>query len=223
MTITSQREQRIDPIAREQQRVEHLVLGRARPAPVIGPKPKGLSKAEWRVRKEALRARGGELLPGVEESVQLIETYGGKQGTPETLAKFDQRHRRSGAIARLYASRAIDADQLAAADSIATAYRAVTADAPLRTASWETRTATSGGPGGHDWLLFSRTLDDLAMEWWLASIQQPHAMVAIIACDLGLTIAAKRYALSVPRTRDLVRAALTTWFNRFGRAAVAGD
>lgn len=214
MTITTQR---------EQQRIDHLVLGRPRPAPVVGPKPKGLSKAEWRVLKEELRARGGELLPGVEEHVLLLEAYGGKQGTPETLAAFDKRHRRSGAIARLYASRAIDADQLAAADSIATAYRAVTADASLRTASWETRTATGGGPGGYDWPLFSRTLDDLAMEWWLASIQQPHAMVAIIACDLGLTIAAKRYALSVPRTRDLVRAALTTWFNRFGRAAVAGD
>lgn len=210
--------------AREQQRFDHLVLGRARPVPVVGPKPKGLSKSEWKGMKAGMRARGAELLPGIEERVQLVEAHGGSQGTPETIAHLAHRNRRPGAIARLYASGAIDADQLAAADKIATTYRAVTADAPLRTASWETR--SGGGSGGSDEAmlpLLGSVLGEYALEWWLQSIQQPEAMLAIIARDLAMTTAAHRYGISVPRTRDLVGAALTKWWSRFGRGEVVGS
>ena len=99
----------------ERQRFEHLVLERPRPLPEIGPKPQGMSKAEWRVMKADLRARGAELLPGIEERVQLQEIHGGKKGTVETIAQLEERQRRPGSIARLYASRAIDIEQLAAA------------------------------------------------------------------------------------------------------------
>lgn len=210
--------------AHEEQRFNHLVLGRARPAPVIGPKPKGLTKSEWKGMKAAMRARGAELLPGIEERVQLAEAHGGKQGTPETIAHLEHRNRRSGAIARLYASGAIDADQLAAADKIATTYRAVTADAPLRTASWETR--SGGGGGGSDQAMLSimtGVLGEWALEWWLRSIQQPDAMLAIIARDLAMTTAAHRHGLSVPRTRNLVGAALTKWWSRYGRGEVVSS
>lgn len=207
---------------REQQRVDHLVLGRARPAPVIGPKPKGLSKAEWRVEKERLRAAGRTLLPGIEERVQLVEAHGGAKGTPETIAQLEQRQRRPGAIARLYASRAIDADQLAAADKIATTYRAVMADAPLRTASWETRTG-GGAPGEAERPLLSAVAGAWALEWWLSSIKQPDAMLAIVAGDVALTVAAQRHALSVPRARKLVGEALNKWWARFGRGEVTAS
>lgn len=215
MTITTER---------EQQRVEHLVLGRPRPAPELGPKPRGMSKAEWRVQKEQLRARGRTLLPGIEERVQLVEEHGGSRGTPETVAHLAARQRRPGAIARLYGTKAIDADQLAAADKIATTYQAVMADTPFRTASWETRTDTGGGgPGDGDLLHLGAVAGYWALDWWLRSVQQPEAMLAIIARDVGLTIAADQYALSVPRTRKLVGAALTTWWNRYGRGEVVGS
>lgn len=213
MTITTER---------EQQRLDHLVLGRARPAPVIGPKPKGISKAEWRVLKAQLRERGRTLLPGIEERVALVEAHGGRQGTPETIAHLEQRQRRPGAIARLYASGAIDADQLAAADKIATTYRAVSADAPLRTASWETRTG-GGGRGDPELPLLGSVLGQWALEWWLGAIRQPEAMLAVIARDVALTEAARRHALSVPRARGLVCAALDRWWDRFGRGEVVGS
>ena len=208
---------------REAQRVEHLVLGRPRPTPTIGPKPKGMSKQEWRAAKSAIRSRGSELLPGIEERVQLAETFGGRQGTPETIASLEHRQRRSGAVARLYASKALDADQLAAADKIATTYRAVTADAPFRTASWETRTGGGVGGGDIDIALLGATLGEYALYWWLGSIRQPDAIVAIVVHDMALTAAADRYALSVPRLRKLLGEALTTWWRRYGRGEVVGS
>jgi len=208
---------------REAQRVEHLVLGRPRPTPTIGPKPKGMSKQEWRAAKSAIRSRGSELLPGIEERVQLAETFGGRQGTPETIASLEHRQRSPGAVARLYASKALDADQLAAADKIATTYRAVTADAPFRTASWETRTGGGVGGGDIDIALLGATLGEYALYWWLGSIRQPDAIVAIVVHDMALTAAADRYALSVPRLRKLLGEALTTWWRRYGRGEVVGS
>jgi len=207
----------------ERQRFEHLVLERSRPLPGIGPKPQGMSKAEWRVMKADLRARGAELLPGIEERVQLQEIYGGKKGTVETLAQLEERQRRPGSIARLYASGAIDVEQLAAADKIATTYRAVTADAPLRTASWETRTDTGGGGNNADLPLLGGVLGSYALQWWLRSIRQPEAMLSIVARDVGVTIAAHRHGLGVPKARRLIGEALSVWWNRFGRGDVVGS
>ena len=223
MTITVSEEQLRQAQQREAQRFEHLVLGRPRPTPAIGSKPKGLSKMEWRAEKARLRARGSELITGVEERVQLIEAFGGRQGTPETIAQLTHRQRRSGAVARLYATRAIDADQLAAADKIATTYRAVTADAPMRTASWETRTGGGCGGGDVDIALLGASLGEYALWWWLTTIQQPQAIVAIVVDDLALTTAADRYALSIPRLRKLLGEALNVWWKRYGRGEVVGS
>ncbi len=210
--------------AREQQRFDHLVLGLPRPKPDVGKKPKGMSKIEWRAEKARLIAAGRTLADGVEQRVSLIERFGGKQGTAETIAHLDARNRRAGAIARLYQTGAIDADQLAAADKIATTYRAIIADTPYRTASWETRTGGNGGGGDVVELPRLHVADGrYALEWWLRSIAQPEAMLAIVARDVGLTIAAHRHALSVPRTRMLVRAALSTWWSRFGRGEVVAS
>ncbi len=211
-----------DSATREQQRFDHLVLGRPRPVPEVGPKPRGMSKSEWKGLKLTIRERGATLLPGIEERVALQEAHGGRQGTAETIAHLEARQRRPGAIARLYTSKAIDADQLAAADKIATTYRAVTADAPLRTASWETRTG-GGGATDAELPLLGSVLGEYALEWWLGRIKQPEAMLAVIAQDVALTIAARRHALSVPRARGLVGDALTTWWNRFGRGEVVAS
>jgi len=208
---------------RERQRVEHLVLGRPRPEPVIGGRPKGLSRLEWKVRKEQLRDLGATLLPGIDERVRLVEEHGGGRGTAETVAHLAVRQARPGAIARLFKSGAIDADQLAAADKIADTYRAVTADAPFRTASWETRTGGGGGPGDAELVPLGAALGEYALDWWLRSIRQPEAMLAIVARDVALTVAARRHALSVPKARDLVRAGLDTWWRRYGRGEVVAS
>jgi hypothetical protein len=209
---------------REQQRFAHLVLDRPRPAPDVGKKPKGLSKLEWRAEKARRLTGGRTLSDGIEQRVALIERFGGKQGTVETIAHLEARTRRAGAIARLYQSGAIDADQLAAADKIATTWRAVTLDTPYRTASWETRTGGGGAGGDGAELPLLHTADGrYALEWWLRAIEQPEAMLAIVARDVALTVAAHRHALSVPRTRTLLRAALSIWWSRFGRGDVVAS
>lgn len=208
---------------REQQRFDHLVIGRTRPEPEIGQKPKGMSKAEWKVRKADLRKYGAQLLPGIEERVQLQEEYGHKQGTPETLAHLEAKQRRSGAIARLYASGAIDVDQLAAADQIATTYRAVTADAPVRTASWEARTGGGGG-GDAEIGMLNRTMGDFAMEWWLRRVgHSAEALIAVIVQDVGLTIVADRHGMSMPKARRMIGDALSLWWNEFGRGRLVAS
>lgn len=216
MTVntSANRERAISSAERERQRFEHLVLGRPRPRQTV-----------TKAAKKRKARKPVALAPGVEERVALYELHGGRQGTPETIAQLEHRQRRPGAIARLYASRAIDADQLAAADKIAETYRAVTADAPFRTASWETRTDSGNGGSGGDIeiALLGSVQGDWALEWWLRSIRQPEAMLAIIARDVGLTVAAERHGLGVARARKLVKAALTTWWNRFGRSGVVAS
>lgn len=207
----------------EQQRFEHLVLGRARPAPQVGPKPVGVSKQEWRAQKVDLRARGSVLLPGIEERVQLQELYGHQQGTPETRAHHAAKHGRSGAIARLYASGTIDADQLAAADKIHATYRAVTADAPIRTASLEARTGGGGG-GNADLPMLTAVDGQWALDWWVGSLKgSPAALLDVIVHDVGLTIVADRYAMSMPRARRMLTGALSLWWARFGRGEVTSS
>jgi hypothetical protein len=225
MTTTSTESDRAARAERAQQRIEHLVLGRPRPPVEIGAKPKGVSKQEWRATKTELRTRGRELQPGIEEAVQLREQYGHRQGTPETHSQHEKANRPAGAIARLYASRAIDADQLSAAHQIASAYRAVTAGAPVRTASWETRINGGGAGGGRAEIeLLGRSLDDLALDWWLRSIRgSAAAMLDVIVHDIGLTIVAQRYALSMPRARRMLGDALSLWWERFGRGRVVGS
>lgn len=207
----------------EQQRFEHLVLGRPRPKPGIGRKPSGMSKQEWRAQKVEIRTREQTLLPGIEERVQMQELYGHKQGTPETRAHHAAKHGRSGAIARLYASGTIDADQLAAADKIHATFRAVTADAPIRTASLEARTG-GGGASNADLPMLTAVDGQWALDWWLRSLKgSPTALLDVIVHDVGLTIVADRYALSMPRARRMLTEALSLWWARFGRGDVTSS
>lgn len=123
-----------DAAEREQQRFAHLVLGQPRPKFKVSAK-----------RKKAKVANVVQLVAGVEERVQLRERWSHKQGTPETHEHVAAEARREGALLRLHATGAIDAHQLAAAEQIATAHRAITADVAVRTAKLEPR-GSGGGP-----------------------------------------------------------------------------
>ena len=209
MTITTDR---------ERQRFEHLVLGRHRP------------KAT-RTRKTRRSASAIVMLePGIEERVQLRERWSHKaQGTPETHEHADRARQRPGSLARLYATGTIDADQLAAADEIAAAYRSITAGVAIKTASLEAR-IDGGVHGRAEAQALGAVYADFAYNWWRSAIgSSAEALLAIIVHDVGLTIVARRYGLSMPRARRMLIEALDLWWTgrgttkRAARAAIAPD
>ncbi|MEE2917171.1 MAG: hypothetical protein VYB32_08890 [Pseudomonadota bacterium] len=196
---------------REAQRVAHLVLDAPRPAPALPSKPKGVSKQEWKAQKEILRERGKRLAPGIEERVALREEWRGKAGTPETLEFAARSARREGALARLHATGAIDAHQLAAAERIATAHAQTVADVAVRTAKLEPR-STGGGPDAASAERIGRVILERQYTAWRAAVA-PHAamLLAIIVDDMGVTVAARRWRLSNRRARGILIAALDRW------------
>lgn len=209
MTITTDR---------ERQRFEHLVLGRHRP------------KAT-RTRKTRRSAPAVVVLePGIEERVQLRERWSHKaQGTPETHEHAARARQRPGSLARLYVTGAIDADQLAAADEIAAAYRSITAGVAIKTASLEAR-IDGGAHGRAEAQALGAVYADFAYDWWRSAIgNSAEALLAIIVHDVGLTIVARRYGLSMPRARRMLTEALDLWWTgrgttkRAARAAIAPD
>lgn len=189
---------------RERQRFDHLVLGRDRPSPA-------------RTRK--LRKSAVVLAPGIEEAVQLRERWSHKaNGTPQTHEHVDAARRRPGSIARLYASGAIDDDQLAAADGIAEAYRATTAGVAIRTASLEAR-VDGGRHGRAEEVAYGQVLSDLSYGAWRRMIGPAAAAVLdVVAHDEGLTIVARRYGMTMPRARRMLTAALDGWWMARGAA-----
>lgn len=189
-----------DAVEREQQRFTHLVLGQPRPKHKISAK-----------RKKTKVANAVQLVAGVEERVQLRERWSHKQGTPETLEHVAIEAKRDGALLRLHATGAIDAHQLAAAEQIATAHRAITADVAVRTAKLEPR-GSGGGPDAASAERISAVIRDRAYSDWRAGVAPHGAMLlAIVVDDIGLTIAARRWRMSNRRTRSILIAALDAW------------
>jgi hypothetical protein len=213
-----------DHVDRERQRFEHLVLGRPRPKP----EPAAAPKRKRGSRRVAVRGAAGEpavLAPGVEERVALRERWSHKrEGTPETHDHAENARARPGSIARLYASAAIDDDQLAAAHEIVEAYRAITACVAIRTASLEAR-VDGGAHGRAETQALAAIRADFAYDWWRSAIgSSVEALLGVIVHDVGLTIVARRHGMSMPRARRMLTEALDLWWvgrGRTRRAAIA--
>lgn len=202
----------------ERQRFEHLVLGRKRAAIEAQSPAPGKRKKRRKIRAtETLKHV--TLVAGVEERVALRERWSHKKGTPETHEHVDQARRRPGSLARLFESGAIDKDQLAAADQIAEAYRIITADVAVRTASFETR-LDGGRHGKAEQEQLGRLYADLAYGWWRDAVGGcADALLEVIAHDVGLTIVARRHCISMPRARRMLTDALYLWSQARRRAS----
>ncbi len=142
---------------RERQRFAHLVVGSPRPKPGRN------------------RARKGKVVPvvrladGIEEAVQLRERWSQKaNGTAQTHEHAAAEARREGALARLVATGALDLHQLAAAQEIAAAHEAITADVAVRTAKYEPR-GTGGGPDAASAERVAAVLREAAYSRWRAT------------------------------------------------------
>jgi hypothetical protein len=152
------------------------------------------------------------------------------EGTPETHEQASRRCQ--GALARLYTSGAIDAEQLGAAVEIATVAERIGADVTVRTASLETRVdVTRMGDGGfHERL--GQVRREVAYTRWRAGVQRllPDSGVAVAAVldmvvgeAIGFTVAARRYRMHNRRAKQLLIDALDLWPRALGDACKAVD
>lgn len=177
---------------REQQRFEHLVLGRARQKVEVSTS----ASRKKRSRRVAVRAaeppKTATLAPGIEERVAMRERWSHKNGTAETHEHVYQARLRPGSIARLYESGALDEDQLAAAEQIAEAYRSITAAVAVRTASLEARIDGSAHGRAEEEQLGRVTSEHVYREWRASIGRCAQALLPVtaltLACD-GVEIA----------------------------------
>lgn len=130
-------------------------------------------------------------------------------GTPETHAKAAIVQQ--GAMARLYQSGAIDAQQLDASVAIATMAERIGAEVRIRTVSLETRV---DGGGRHDGTFFERlgaVRAEIAYSAWRKALPQPAPVLAMIVDDIGIAETARFYRMGKPRARALLIEALDLW------------
>lgn len=144
------------------------------------------------------------------------------EGTPET---HEQHRRRSdGALARLYQSGAIDADQLASAVEIAAIVSLIGSDVQVKTASLETRVdVTRIGDSGFFERL-GQVRREIAYTGWRAALgMRAAAVLEMIAGDEGYASVAARHGMGARRAKALLLAALDLWPDAVRSAARSVD
>lgn len=135
-------------------------------------------------------------------------------GTPET---HEHARRQEGALARLYRTGAIDAEQLAAAAEIAAVAERIGRDVAVKTASLETRVdVTRIGDGGFFERL-GQVRREMAYTRWRALLREPAPVLDMLTAGVGFTIVAARYRMHNRRARRLLIDALDLWPEILGR------
>lgn len=190
---------------REQQRIDHLVLGQPRPVErVIEGKRTGR-------RKPKMIERPVRLEPGIEEAVKVREAWDHKAyGTPETWERSTRTH--DGALIQLHCNGTINKDQLEWVAQIANVYRSLEADVAVKVASLEARVDQSRG-GGRAAESVMRVRMHLAYGYWRDMLPMPKQMVLdmIVGDAIGYTVAAKRYRVHNRKARRELIAAIDRW------------
>jgi hypothetical protein len=165
-------------------------------------------KTAWAKRHPELAKAERALRRG---NAQMRERWKHKnEGTPETHEHASRRCQ--GALARLYQSGAIDAEQLAAAVEIATVAERIAADVTVKTASLETRVdVTRCGDGGFFERL-GQVRREAAYGRWRAQLPQPAPVLEMLVGEpLGFTIVAVRYRMHNRSAKALLIDALDLW------------
>ncbi|MGE4338771.1 MAG: hypothetical protein AB7E55_22740 [Pigmentiphaga sp.] len=190
---------------REQQRFDHLVMGKPRPVERVTE-----GRKSGRRRPKTVE-RPVRLEPGIEEAVQLREAWDHKvYGTPETHERASRTH--SGALAQLNRNGTITNDQLEWAAQIANVYRSLEADVAVKVASLEARVDQSRRSGDAAESVY-RVRMHLAYGYWRDLIPVPKQLVLDMIVDdaIGYTIAARIYRVHNRRAKRLLLEALDRW------------
>lgn len=144
------------------------------------------------------------------ERAALQRDWGHKQnGTPETHQKAIRTQQ--GALARLFQSGAIDVDQLSIAVEIRAIFDRIGRDVSCGSSSLETKVdqSRSGDGAFHERLGAVRA--EVAYGRWRACLKEPGPVLAMIAEDVGCSVAASRYRMRNERARALLIEALDMW------------
>lgn len=132
------------------------------------------------------------------------------EGTPETHDRASRRNQ--GALAKLYETGAIDAEQLAAAAEIAQVAERIGADVAVRTASVETRIDVTRIGDGSFFERLGQVRREYAYTRWRDALKHPAAVLDMLVGDtVGFTIVAKRYRMHNRRAKRLLIEALDLW------------
>lgn len=211
---TRRAEARYAQSPREHDRVAHLVLGQPLPPPPVARKPDGMSRQQWKLMKatatEELQAASA-MDDDLAHAVQLRASWRGVAGTPETLERAARSTQ--GALARLYRSGAIDANQLAAAEEIRAVVERIRSAVALPIASWETRVDAGFRPDAAHQERYGHVLGELSYTRWRAQLLGPPSMaIEMIVDDVGYSVAAVTYRMSARRARALLIDALELWW-----------
>lgn len=132
-------------------------------------------------------------------------------GTPETHEQASRCNQ--GALARLYQSGAIDAEQLAAAFEIATVAERIGADVAVKTASLETRIDMTRLGDGTFYEKLAQVRREIAYTRWRSEVRGPIAPILdmLVGEPIGFTVVAKRYGMHNRRAKQLLIDALDLW------------
>jgi hypothetical protein len=188
---------------RERERFETRCLGKKPPAPALPPKPKGMSRVQWKVEKVRLRAEA-------EAGQSLAAKWSHKEGTPETHEHASTTHQ--GALAQLHLNGVIDAEQLEWAAQIDNVHRSIEADVTVAVASLEARVdqsrrGTDVGEG------VRRVRLHRAYTIWRDGLPSPKRLVLdmLVGEPIGYTVAARRYGVHNRRAKRLLIEAIDRW------------
>ncbi|MGI4730916.1 MAG: hypothetical protein ACRYFW_04105 [Janthinobacterium lividum] len=147
-----------------------------------------------------------------------------RHATPATmdaateLADCIEARTRSGALARLFATRAIDAVQLAAAVEIASVAERIARDVTTKSASYEARVDRGHHRDAAEEKL-GQVTREIAYTEWRKAVRGPLDAVLdmIVGETVGYTVVAKRYRMSEPRAKRILIDALDLWPRVIGR------
>lgn len=195
----------------ERERIDHLVMGKPRPAPtVITTKKRG--------RRKVIAKLPCVLSPGVEEAVRVRETYGGGHATPETLC-YHRERRHEGALAQLHRNGSLTDKQLDWAMQIAYAAESIERDVDVRTASLEARVDQSRRGAEVEQLIGTVRLH-MAYTDWRKRLPMPKRLVLdmLVGEPIGFSVAARRFGVHHRKAKRLLLQAIDRWPECLARA-----
>jgi len=132
-----------------------------------------------------------------------------REGTPETHDKASRTVQ--GALARLYMAGAIDADQLACSAEIARVHAQIVREVVPATVSLETRVDAGRGGDAIFYEALGRVRAEIAYSAWRRRLPKAGVVLAMIAEDLAVTAAARRFGMRGATAKALLVAALDLW------------
>jgi hypothetical protein len=177
--------------------------------------------AAWRDKHPRIAAEERALRKG---RAQLLANWKHKnEGTPETHERASRRNQ--GALAALYKSGSIDAEQLCSAEEIASIAELIGADVAVRTASLETRVDIGSRPyqALHDEKI-KKVRREMAYTEWRSLLPHPAPVLDMLVGEpIGFTVVAERYRMHNRRAKRLLIQALDLWPEILGRVCKAVD